>query len=378
MIGDNPRNSFLRAYPWCIVFLLFQVGVGSAEPVKIPYLSTPSAWSWWVSDSLGTPLQTCSWYDQASFPWTLAVRDVGQEKWETLWKGRKEQRVIRRVYDRNHQETEVDTYLSHEVFEVRLYDPTSHHLTELQEYRQGQETLQHKLLWEGNRLKGQTVTTPQGRFLYEDTLTYAPDGRLRRLVRRALDGVILGYTVWTNGDSGPIADTELFQGRSIQRVDLGKTLLETDTDASGQSQEKIWTTTTQGQTETQTVNGQQRVKEYDTSGRLTRETLELPDKTQRVKTWIYDQQGRLILQTQQVHDILDEIKTEWTPTGKVVTTWKDGVLQSQTVWKGSDIQKEVQYLQGTKIWEKLWENGRTVETLFYLDGNLVRTLKDSP
>ena len=371
-----------RPRPWVFLWLsalaLLPGQAGTAEPVKIPYLSTPSAWVWWVSDSLGTPLQGCSWYDRTSYPWTLAVRDVGHEKWETLWKGRQEQRVIRRVFDSNHQEIEVDTYRNHEVFEVRTYDPTSHHLTGYTEYRQGHETLKHELLWEGNRLKGQKVLTPGGRFLYEDTLSYAPDGRLRRLVRRALDGVILGYTVWTNGETGRVADSELFKGRSIQRIVLGKTLLETDTDASGQTQEKVWTDTPQGQTETSTVNGQKSVKDYDSSGRLIREITTLADKTKLVKTWTYDQEGRLTVQAQQVNDLLDEVKTEWTPTGKIVTTWKDGVLQSRSVWVGDDLEKEEQYLQGTKIWEKLWKNGRAVATFFYLDGNLVRMLKDSP
>ena len=372
----------MNRWPWFWFWLTSLVGIpalgATAEQVKIPLLSTPTAWVWWVSDSLGTPLQACSWYDRTSYPWTLAVRDVGHEKWETLWKGRQEQRVIRRVYDSNHQEIEVDTYQNHEVFEVQTFDPTAHHLTGYIDYRQGRQTLKHELIWDGDRLKGQKVLTPGGRFLYEDTLSYAPDGRLRRLIRRAFDGVILGYTVWTNGETGRVADSELFHGRSIQRIVVGKTLLETDTDASGQTQEKVWTDTPHGQTETATLNGQQSVKDYDSSGRLVSDTITLADKSTLIKTWTYDSEGRLTLQTQKVNDLLDEVKTDWTATGRIVTTWKDGVLQSRSVWVGNELEKEEQYLQGTKIWEKIWKNGRTVATLFYLDGNLVRTLKESP
>jgi hypothetical protein len=364
---------------FCVVFLsltaLYLVG---AEDLLPPGKDVPTSWAWYVCDSLGTPLKACGWYDQLSYPYTLAVRQSGDVKWKRLWKGKKEIQLVRLVTDSQDHKLQEAVFRDGELDQTFQWDPTNHRLRTWKEYQLGKLVALHTLDWNGDRLSSQTVQDASGRVLYIDDLSYGLDGRLRRVERKALDGVVLASAAWTWGPDGVVADSQNFSGSTSLRIHEGDKIEETLSDAVGELIQRVLETGPDGtQTETDMgAKGQvQTKKTFDRRGRLVREDF-LSSKIPAYKTWTYDKKDRLVEIEKFAGDNREKTEIVWSRDGRVISTLKNGFLESREVWKNDEKVKEEAFSRGEKVLEEDYENGKRYQTIYFDSSGVVRVQKD--
>ncbi|NNM66523.1 MAG: hypothetical protein HKM06_00780 [Spirochaetales bacterium] len=349
-----------------------------AEGLLPPGKDVPTSWAWYVCDSLGTPLKACGWYDQLSYPYTLAVRQSGDVKWERLWKGKKEIQLVRLVTDSQDHQLQEAVFRGGELDQTFQWDPTNHRLRTWKEYQLGKLVAVHTLDWRGDRLTSQTVQNPSGRILYIDELSYGLDGRLRRVERKAVDGVVLDSAAWTWGPDGVVADSQSFSGSTSLRIHQGNKIEETLSDAVGELLQKVLETGPDGtQTETD-LDAQGQVltkKTFDGRGRLVREDF-LTSKIPAYKTWTYDKKDRLVEIEKIAGDDREKTQIVWSGDSRVISTLKNGFLESREVWKDDEKVKEEAFSHGEKVWEEDYENGKRYQTIYFDSSGVVRVRKD--